>query len=132
MHFSGHGIECTEKLGEQFYYENKDKGDFLLLETSDGDGQLVSRDRLREIINKAQCNLEFVVVLTCHSQFVGEIFLQAGTKHVICIDQNAEVEDDAAMTFTETFYRSIMTQNSEICKAFDFARQNVGIRHGPD
>ena len=93
-----------------------------MLETSDGDAQLVSRERLKEIVNKAKCNLEFVIVLTCHSQFVGEIFLQAGTKHVICIQQESEVEDDAAMTFTDTFYRSIFQQNMEICRAFEFAR----------
>jgi len=69
-------------------------------------------------------------VLTCHSQFVGEIFLQAGTKHVVCIDQENKVEDDAAMTFTETFYRSVFQQNMSVCRAFDFAKQSVGIRHG--
>ena len=90
----------------------------------------MSRDRLKEIISKADCHLEFVVVLTCHSQFVGEIFLQAGTKHVVCIDQSATVQDDAAMTFTETFYRSVFHRNMEVCRAFDFAKQSVGIRHG--
>lgn len=67
MHFSGHGIQNTLDLGELFYFENQGKGDFLLLETTDGDSQLVSRDRLKEIILKADVKLEFVVVLTCHS-----------------------------------------------------------------
>ena len=86
MHFSGHGIQNKkDSFDAEFYEKNKDKGDFLLLETETGDGQLVSKEQLKNIIDKAECNLEFVVVLTCHSQFVGEIFLQAGTKHVICI-----------------------------------------------
>jgi hypothetical protein len=67
MHFSGHGILNNPDLGDAFYQENKDKGDFLLLETSVGDAQLVSRDQMKEIILKAECTLEFVVVLTCHS-----------------------------------------------------------------
>ena len=53
------------------------------------------------MIVKNECELEFVVVATCHSEFVGKIFQEAGAKHVICITQSEEVEDDAIITFTD-------------------------------
>ena len=46
---------------------------------------------------------------------MGEIFLQAGAKHVICIDQTYEVEDVAVITFTETFYEAIFSNTMNIC-----------------
>ena len=43
IHFSGHGILNTfEQVGD-YHYLHKDEGDFLLLETEEGDSQLVSR-----------------------------------------------------------------------------------------
>lgn len=39
----------------------------MLLETESGEGTLVSRDKLKSIIKMTKCDLEFVVVLTCHS-----------------------------------------------------------------
>jgi len=78
IHFSGHGIQNTfENVGEA-HYMFKNEGDFLLLETHEGDSKLVSRQKLQHLISVASCKLEFVVVATCHSEFVGRIFLDAG------------------------------------------------------
>lgn len=66
----------------------------------------------------SNCQLEFVVVATCHSEFVGKIFLEAGARHVICIKQSKEVSDQAVLTFTETFYDTVFQQNMDICSAF--------------
>ena len=39
MHFSGHGIQNKKNtFGVEFYEKNKNKGDFLLLETEAGEG----------------------------------------------------------------------------------------------
>lgn len=100
----------------------------MLLETDTCEGTLVSRDKLKELVEKTKCDLEFVVVLTCHSQDQGEIFLQAGARHVVCIDRDFEVLDAAAVTFTDTFYKLIFQENMDICNAFDLAKSNVGIR----
>lgn len=40
--------------------------------------------------------------------------------------------DDAAVTFTDTFYKLIFQDNMEICLAFELARNNVGIKHGSE
>ena len=86
IHFSGHGLLNTvDEIGEELADHYKGKGDLLLLETETGDSQLVSRDELAQMISKTNANIEFVVVATCHSEFVGRIFQEAGVKHVICI-----------------------------------------------
>ena len=71
------------------------------------------------MINKTDCKLDLVVVATCHSEFVGKIFQEAGAKHVICILQSEEVEDDAVITFTDTFYNMILECGKKICEAFE-------------
>lgn len=43
LHFSGHGILNRPETVGEIHYLHKDEGDFLLLETSEGDSQLVSR-----------------------------------------------------------------------------------------
>ncbi len=43
IHFSGHGLLNTEKeLGTELYNMYQGQGNFLLLETEDGGGSLVS------------------------------------------------------------------------------------------
>ncbi len=87
----------------------------MLFETDEGDSQLVSRNQLKKLIERTEAELDFVFVASCHSEFVGRIFLEAGVKHVICIDHNFEVEDDAVMTFTDAFYDSIFSNKMCIC-----------------
>ena len=70
------------------------------------------------------------MVATCHSEFVGKIFQQAGAKHVICINQSEEVDDEAVITFTETFYNMLLEHNMKICGAFLQAQNVVSIKHG--
>ena len=106
----------------------------MLLETETCESQCVSRDELQQMIskyyNKTKCGLQFVVVATCHSEFVGRIFLEAGAKHVICIKQSEEVEDDAVITFTDHFYAMLLEHKMKICDAFEQAQLAVSITHG--
>lgn len=45
-----------------------------MLENSSGSSELVSREAIKKMIDKNKCELEFVFVATCHSEFVGRIF----------------------------------------------------------
>lgn len=77
IHFSGHGLLNDEReLGPELFNMYKGHGNFLLLETEEGGGTLVSTQTLKQMISKNYCqnSLQLVVVATCHSQFVGEIF----------------------------------------------------------
>ena len=97
-----------------------------------GGSELVSRQQLKKMIKQNKCELEFVFVATCHSEFVGQIFQEAGAKHVICILHEKEVRDDAVITFTDTFYSMIFEQNQKICTAFSQAQLSVEISFSRD
>jgi len=121
----------VEQVGD-YHYLHKNEGDFLLIENNEGDSHLISRKMLRELILSTKCELDFVVVATCHSEFVGRIFLEAGAKHVICVKNSEEVKDQAAITFTETFYDSVFTSSLDICSAFENAKIMIKINHGSE
>ena len=38
---------------------------------------------------------------------VGEIFHKAGVEHVVCIDENCKISEEAAKKFASMFYASI-------------------------
>lgn len=109
LHFSGHGLENTFSNVGEVHYQQKTEGDFLLLETEEGDGKLVSRAKLQKLIRNHCSKLEFVVVATCHSEFVGRIFLDAGAEHVVCIRKKDTVVDEAVLHFTSTFYSAVFS-----------------------
>ena len=131
IHFSGHGLlNNVTELGQELFKMYEGQGNFLLLESEDGSGNLVSTQTLKEMIQKNYCSeaLQLVVVATCHSEFVGEIFQEAGAKHVICIQQQNEVEDDAVITFTDSFY-GLLFNKKKICDAFSQAKYQVKLTH---
>jgi len=70
-----------------------------------------------------------VVVATCHSEFVGRIFLDAGAEHVVCIRIKDQVADEACLHFTSTFYSAVFSQKESICKAFEYAQLSVRLNH---
>lgn len=85
LHFSGHGIEnCRENFGKESALI-KDEGNFLIFEDSEGCAQYLSEKKLHQLLQPSGTKLEFVFVASCYSQFAGEIFHNAGAKHVICI-----------------------------------------------
>ena len=91
---------------------------------------MVSEKTLRELIAASNANLEFVFVASCYSQFAGEIFFNAGAKHVICIRSEQTVKDLAVITFSKAFYHSVFSTNMTICAAFDVAKKQVEVKFG--
>lgn len=68
---------------------------------------------------------DFVFVAACHSEFAGHIFRSCGAKHVICVEYDYEISDDAVLNFTKTFYFEIFSGTS-ICDSFKRAKENIG------
>lgn len=64
----------------------------------------------------------------CRSQYVGEIFLKCGARHVVCIKKGEDVLDAAAIKFTSSFYSNIFSGQS-VCAAFDKAKAKVEFEH---
>jgi hypothetical protein len=70
------------------------------------------------MISGTQLTLDFVFMATCHSEFATNIFLEAGAHHVIGINHESKVADEAVLTFTRTFYAQLWKQKSKICACF--------------
>lgn len=79
LHFIGHGIK-TEHYGK--------KEDCLVLENEDGSGQLVSSQKLKMILDVCNSKLDVVFLSSCYSESESQVLLQAGAKHVVCIQRN--------------------------------------------
>ena len=106
LHFSGHGSKGTKF----------DKGDFLVIEKEDLRGENLTESKIAELFvdyrNQGKDDgIRLAVVLSCHSEQVGQIFRNAGIEHVVCINRECEVQDQACLTFTKTFYQFLLSGN---------------------
>jgi len=115
LHFSGHGIEnSTADFGREAVLM-RDEGHFLVFEDEVGCARYVSEKCLSQLLEASGTKLEFVFVASCHSQFAGEIFHNAGAKHVICIKRGEKISDDASILFTKAFYHALFSQTVSVC-----------------
>lgn len=124
LHISCHGIDNTQQTMRANYEEVKEEGNFLLFETFEGAGELVSAKQLRQLVERSGQTLNVIVVAACKSEFIGEILLKCGAKHVICIKKGESVLDTAAINFTKSFYSNIFS-GKKVCQAFERARNSV-------
>ena len=125
LHFSGHGIRSTpESLGTE-YYLNKDKGNILLLEDEQGMSSYFFEKDLKYMIEMSQTTFEVVFVSSWHSQFAGEVFLNAGAKHVICIKGGEKISDKASLRFSKVFYETLFVKNYNVWTSFYIAKEEI-------
>ena len=125
LHFSGHGVQNTQKnIGQQYFF-SKDKGNALILEDSVGKAEYFFESELKFMIKEMNNPFEVVFVSSCHSQFAGEIFINAGAKHVICIKQEFKISDAASLKFSSVFYESLFDKGMSVCQAFNIAKKEV-------
>ncbi len=52
-------------------------------------------------------SVRFVFVSACHSASAGAAFVAAGVPHVIAIETQYEVEDEAARVFARVLYQAL-------------------------
>lgn len=74
---------------------NRNSGDFLVFENEDGVAFFLPESDLKNLLEKAEVQLELVFVASCHSEKTGRVFHKAGVKHVICIRQDQQISDEA-------------------------------------
>ena len=65
----------------------KDIENCLLFETETGEGSSVNALELKKAIQQAP-SIELVFLAVCDSEFAGQIFIEGGAKHVICVKKN--------------------------------------------
>jgi len=108
LHYSGHGHE-----------------DALPFEDGSGGPNWLEIDKLKELIKGSLVGapFKFVFVSACHSGLAGETFASVGVPHVVCCQQESELKDAAALTFTRQFYlalavgRTVQAAFDQGCKA---------------
>jgi len=118
LHISGYGLQ------HRLIFEDEEKL---------GLAQVISTSSLRKLLDALITNqrwLELVVVSACHSYFAGKTFLDNGIKSVVCVKYDTTIDDNAAQTFSSSFYNSLFSQKElTVCKAFDAAKARIEIAH---
>jgi len=118
LHISGYGLQ------HRLIFEDEEKL---------GVAQIISTNSLRKLLDALITNqrwLELVVVSACHSYFAGKTFLDNGIKSVVCVKYDTAIDDNAAQTFSSSFYNSLFSQKElTVCKAFDAAKARIEIAH---
>ena len=110
LHFSGHGVKnSVDSIGTEAVLR-KGEGDMLVFEDCKWWGVLLSEKNLKTILKQCKTNIKVAVVLSCHSEFIGNIFYNAGIKHVICIKEEYEISDSASIIFASTFYKLLLSK----------------------
>lgn len=113
LHFSGHGDP-----------------DFLSFEDGFGKCHVLGVDLLRSLLaaggpsHMGEAGVEFVFVSACYSRRAGEAFVAAGVPHVVAVNVEEEVLDNAAIAFTRQFYLSLAVGDS-VADAFAIGQQAV-------
>ena len=124
IHFCGHGVKNSE---ENFLFMRDDEGDFLIFEDEEGKAEFMSCRALKNLLRekKLEHSIDFVFVASCHSYLVGEVFKEAGAKHVICVGREEKILDKACLEFTKHFYQAYFSGNYTVCEAFRNAKEHL-------
>eukprot|EP01038_Epipyxis_sp_PR26KG_P008817 gene8817-11905_t len=105
LHFSGHGIPNG-----------------LCFEDKQGGLQVISVQRLRDLLAAGGLTLQFVFVSACYSKEIGEAFVKAGVPHVVCVKVDSKIQDAAAIAFTRAFYVALLSGKT-VQDSFDIAKE---------
>ena len=63
----------------------QETSNYLLFETYEGKGELISAKQIRKLLDKSEQKLNVVLIAACDSEYIGKVFLKNGAKHVICV-----------------------------------------------
>lgn len=111
LHFSGHGHPYC-----------------LTFEDGSGGIHWVSVDQLKTLISgglgNGQPPFQFVFVSACHSALAGHTFIDCGVPHVVCCQQESQLMDRAALSFTRAFYLALAIGRT-VKESFEIGRNAV-------
>lgn len=102
----------------------------MVLENEDGSGQLISSQKLKMILDVCNSKLEVVFLSSCYSESEAEVLLNAGAKHVVCIQKTKKVMDEACIKFSRSFYQALFSECRTPCESFNIAQQTLSISQG--
>merc|ERR1719394_2405156 len=94
-----------------------------------GECLLVDGDVLRANIKKDSCKLAFVA--SSRPRFAGQVFVDAGVQHVVCIYSEESKDQACANAFTANFYTQLISGET-VKKAYDIAISTAKAHPGYD
>ncbi|CAI2383628.1 unnamed protein product [Moneuplotes crassus] len=125
LHFSGHGIiNSIQNMGSEYSFV-KNKGNVILLEDEYGMSKYLFEEELRNMVEIIDFKFEVVFIASCHSEFAGKIFSNAGANHVVCIKGSEKVRDLAALEFAQVFYEMLFAKQYSPCESFRIAKEAI-------
>lgn len=97
----------------------------MLFEDGKGGAHFLSSSDLSRLLIQAE-PFKFVFVSACYSQSIGQAFVNAGVKHVVCCEQDSELNHSVTADFTFSFYDAL-SKDFSVKLAFRSARNFVAI-----
>jgi len=94
-----------------------------------GECLLVDGDLLKAYIKEDSCKLAFVA--SSRPRFAGQVFVDAGVQHVVCIYSEESKDQACANEFTASFYMQLISGET-VKKAYDVAIANAKAYPGYD
>mmetsp|Transcript_50771 Transcript_50771/g.99509 ORF Transcript_50771/g.99509 Transcript_50771/m.99509 type:complete len:791 (-) Transcript_50771:1399-3771(-) len=109
VHYTGHGMT-----------------DCLAFEDEVGKMHSLKPTDLKELLKAGDGvqSVKFVFVAACHSQESGQAFVDAGVPHVIAVQKETDIADQACQVFMKQFYPALFMHKS-IQDAFEIGQQSV-------
>ena len=96
-----------------------------MLEDGNGKSHNFFEEDLKTLVEISKNKFEVVFVSSCHSEFAGRVFLNAGAKHVIWIKQEEEILDKASLLFSKVFYETLFGKKYNVWDSFATAKTEV-------
>lgn len=80
LHISCHGLNLPTKHAGMIHQAKdlEEQQNYLLFETENGEGELVSFAELNKIIKKAMPKLNVVFIAACNSEIIGKLLQKCG------------------------------------------------------
>ena len=79
------------------------------------------------IIDVCNSKLDTVFLSSWYSESEAEVFLSAGANHVICIQRDKKVTDEACISFSRAFYTALFSEGKTPWESFNIAQQTLSI-----
>ncbi|CAE7259918.1 unnamed protein product, partial [Symbiodinium sp. KB8] len=86
----------------------------LFLEDPQGKAHIMTAEDFQSLLTDGQASqcVKLVVLNACHSFAVGQHFVQAGVKHVVCVQDDKEVRDNSCRLFARNFFSALRAGRS--------------------
>ncbi|MEM9215639.1 MAG: SUMF1/EgtB/PvdO family nonheme iron enzyme [Cyanobacteria bacterium P01_F01_bin.150] len=114
IHFIGHGMQT-------------DNGVALLLEDRAGKARRFSVDELNTLLSsRSVAPCQVAVLNACHSAGLASALIGADVPHIVAVNAEERVLDDAARCFAQTFYQALFN-GWQMIEAFEQGRSAVKV-----